>query len=165
MCNIGVDHTRPTPVLICNNCLWALNDTQLDARSSNIIIWISRTTSGFIDYCFDIIIDLPNLKVPRGTLCNNVIIALKLKTLITLGIPRRFTYYRLTLRVSSGVSVWVRLLPDFKNNLMLWRKPKGGLCLCLELIDLPAQGSLFWKTWGSELILLAGCLTSTYNGT
>ena len=42
-----------------------------------------------------------------------------LKTLTTLGVLVKFTYRRLVLKVSSGVSDWVRLLRCFKNDPML----------------------------------------------
>jgi len=94
------------------------NDTQLDARNPSVIIRISLATSGFIYCCLDLI-DFPNWKVLKGTLCNNVTIALTLKTLAILGVPRRLIYHRLDLRVSSGVSVWVRLLLGFRFDLTL----------------------------------------------
>ena len=49
----------------------------------------------------------------------HVTLTLTLKALTTLIILRRFTYHRLALRVSSGVSVWIGLLPGFRNDLIL----------------------------------------------
>ena len=41
-------------------------------------------------------------------------IALTFKTLTTFGVPKRFTYHRFALRISSGVIVWVKLLSGFR---------------------------------------------------
>jgi len=52
-------------------------------------------------------------------------IALTLKTLTTLDVLRRFTYHIFSLGVSSGVSVWAKLLFGFRNDATLWRKLEG----------------------------------------
>jgi len=57
---------------------------------------------------------------------DNMTIALTFKTLTTIGTPKIFTYHRFALRVSSCVSVWARVLPDFRDDPTFCRKPKRG---------------------------------------
>jgi len=80
-----------------------------------------------------------------------VTVALTLETLTTLGVHRKLSYHILALRVSSGVSVWVRLLPSFRNDPTLLRKSEGGFyvlswlaCLLkgLYLVRVNEQSSL-----------------------
>ena len=117
MCNIGVKHTRPTLFLVTYNNVCTPNNTELDASNPHIIIRISCTDGCFMNDGFDlIIVGFLDEGVPRGILCNNVTIAPTLKTLTTLGTLKRLIYHRFALRVLSCVSVWARLLPDFRDD-------------------------------------------------
>ena len=50
MCNIGVEYTRDTPILVTNSCVWIPKGTQLDARNPDIC-WPKVTITQF--YGFD----------------------------------------------------------------------------------------------------------------
>jgi len=74
-----------------------------------------------------------------------VTISLTLKTLTTFDVPTRFTYHRFALKVSSGVSV-CRLGCSPTLEMTLRSEENLRKVLCLELTDLPAQGSLFCES-------------------
>jgi len=56
MFDVYVEHAKPTPILIPKCNVETPNNTQLDARNSNILIGITSTPTSLIDPLLELII-------------------------------------------------------------------------------------------------------------